>query len=302
MLFLARVCSLLFAVFAVCAIAHAEEHKEREFQECVNCPTMVGVPAGSFVMGSGASEPGHFDNEGPVHTVNVRAFAIGKYDVTTEEFLRFLNATGYKPQPCNSILNMRWRRDESGQARPPVEVQPPRFPAVCLDWKDANAYVAWLNSEVKKARPAQAGKPGPYRLPTEAEWEYAARGGTTTARWWGAEIGVNNANCNGCGSKYDARVLADVDAFAANPFGLFGVLGNAWQWTADCWHPDYRGAPADGSAWTSGGDCTRHVLRGGSWDNTPVFVRAATRTGGPAVHGEYDYSGLAGFRVARTLP
>jgi formylglycine-generating enzyme required for sulfatase activity len=180
-------------------------------------------------------------------------------------------------------------------------VQPPQWPAVCLEWKDAQAYVAWLNATVKAARPQLAGRAGPYRLPTEAEWEYAARGGTGTARWWGDALGIGNANCNGCGSNADARVLTDVDSFAANPFGLFGVLGNAWQWTADCWHPNYSGAPRDGAAWTSG-DCTRHVLRGGSWDNVPVFVRSAARTGAPAVKGEYDYSSLAGFRVARTLP
>jgi len=263
---------------------------------------MVGIPAGSFTMGSPASEAGHFDNEGPLHGVSVRAFALGKYDVTSEEFLRFLQATGYKPAPCNSILNLRWQPAERGLARPPAEVEPPRWPAVCLEWKDAQAYVAWLNATVKAARPQLAARDGPYRLPTEAEWEYAARGGTATARWWGDEIGTGNANCNGCGSASDARVLTEVDSFAPNPFGLFGVLGNVWQWMVDCWHPSYLGAPRDGSAWASGGDCTRHVLRGGSWDNVPIFVRAAARSGAPAVKGEYDYSSLAGFRVARTLP
>ena len=103
---------------------------------------------------------------------------------------------------------------------------------------------------MKAAHPVLANRAGPYRLPSEAEWEYAARAGTNTARWWGDEIGKANANCNGCGSEWDDHVLAPVDAFAPNPFGLYGMLGNAWQWTADCWHPSYVGAPADGSAWT----------------------------------------------------
>jgi len=292
---------LLLSLLVGWTAAHAEERRDREFQECPGCPVMVGIPAGSFAMGSPASEPGHFDNEGPQHAVSVRAFALGKFDVTSEEFLKFLEATGYKPAPCNSMLNLRWQPAEHGLARPPAEVEPLRWPAVCLEWKDAQAYIAWLNATVKTARPQLGNRDGPYRLPSEAEWEYAARGGTTGARWWGDAIGSGNANCNGCGSPADARVLTAVDSFAANPFGLYGMLGNAWQWTADCWHPSYVGAPRNGAAWTSG-DCTRHVLRGGSWDNVPVFVRSAARTGAPAVKGEYDYSSLAGFRVARSLP
>jgi formylglycine-generating enzyme required for sulfatase activity len=289
---------LLF--LALTGSGRAEDHKEREFQECTDCPVMVGIPAGSFIMGSPAGEPGHFDNEGPQHGVSVRAFALAKYDVTAAQFITFLEATGYKPAACNAILDLRWHPAVAGHARAPAGDYPPQWPAVCLEWKDAKAYIAWLNGVAEKAHPS-LGTRAPYRLPTEAEWEYAARGGTTTARWWGDALGHNNANCNGCGSPDDARVLSDVDGFASNPFGLYGMLGNAWQWTADCWHPNYKDAPRDGSAWTTG-DCTRHVLRGGSWDNVPVFVRSAARTGSPAVNGEYDYSSLAGFRVARTLP
>ena len=111
-----------------------------------------------------------------------------------------------------------------------------------------------------------SGKSGPYRLPSESEWEYAARAGTNTARWWGDEIGSANANCNGCGSQWDDKLLAPVDSFAANPFGLYGMLGNAWQWTQDCWHPSYVGAPADGSAWMDAGPngnvfCVKHAIR-----------------------------------------
>jgi len=291
----------LFAFFLLFALgAQAQERKDREFQECKDCPTMVGIPAGDFLMGSPSSERGRFDTEGPLHKVTIKAFALGKYDVTSEQFLAFLRETGYQPEPCNPILKLTWRSPGDGHAYPPDEIEPRRWPAVCLDWKDANAYILWLNKKVVK--PGEDPAKGPYRLPTEAEWEYAARAGTTTSRWWGDEIGAGNANCNGCGTKWDDSELADVDALRPNPFGLYGILGNAWQWTQDCWHPNYVGAPANGSAWTSGGDCKKHVLRGGSWDNLPIFVRAASRSGGMLDGGEYDYSSLAGFRLARNLP
>ncbi|HEY4266224.1 MAG TPA: SUMF1/EgtB/PvdO family nonheme iron enzyme, partial [Micropepsaceae bacterium] len=193
-----------------------------------------------------------------------------------------------------------WRSPGHGQAFPPYSVEPPHWPAVCLDWNDAKTYVVWLNGKAMAARPTLVD--APYRLPSEAEWEYAARAGTVTARWWGDAVGSGHANCNGCGSKFDYHVLADVDSFPPNPFGLYGMLGNAWEWTEDCWHESYAGAPADGSAWTLGADCIKHVVRGGSWDNVPVFVRAATRSGSAPNGGEFDYSSLAGFRVARTLP
>lgn len=261
---------------------------------------MVGIPAGKFVMGSPATEAGRFDSEGPQHIVSVKAFALAKYDVTSEEFLNFLRATGYQPKPCNALLNMQWKSPGNGYAYPPYDEEPRRWPATCLDWRDAQAYVAWLNKQVRKVRNLPAG-PGPYRMPSEAEWEYAARAGTTTARWWGDDVGKGNANCNGCGSKWDNRTLADVDDFRPNAFGLYGMLGNVWEWTADCWHNSYVRAPSNGRPWT-GGDCQKHVLRGGSWDNVPVFIRSAARSGGAPSGGEYDYSSLAGFRVARDLP
>jgi formylglycine-generating enzyme required for sulfatase activity len=273
---------------------------EREFKECSECPVMVGIPGGEFLMGSPANEPGRFDTEGPLHKVSLKAFALGKYPITSEEFLRFLKETGYQPAPCNRLQNLTWRSPGRGQAYPPYSTEPPHWPAVCLDWHDAKAYVVWLNGKAKAARPNLTN--APYRLPSEAEWEYAARAGTTTARWWGDAIGAGHANCNGCGSKFDYRYLADVDAFAPNPFGLYAMLGNAWQWTEDCWHESYAGAPADGSPWMFAADCSKHVVRGGSWDNVPIFVRAATRSGSTANGGEFDYSSLAGFRVARTLP
>jgi len=291
--------SFLLAAAGFSGVASAQEHQEREFTECPECPQMVGIPAGKFVMGSAVSEAGRFENEGPQHIVSIKAFALGKYDVTSEEFLAFLKDSGYQPQPCNALLNTQWRSLGNGYAYPAYDEEPRRWPAACLDWKDAGAFIAWLNKKVRLAHPGLT--KNPYRLPSEAEWEFAARAGTTTARWWGDAIGSNNADCNGCGSPWDDRELAEVDSFAPNPFGLFGMLGNVWQWTADCWHRSYVGAPSDGRPWNEPG-CAKHVLRGGSWDNVPVFIRSAARSGGENDGGEYDYSSLAGFRVARDLP
>ncbi len=291
-------CLTLAAMALVVVVLAAGNAKAETFRECPGCPQMVGVPAGKFLMGSSAHEPGRFDSEGPQHVVTVKAFALGQFDVTSEEFLAFLRASRYQPAPCNPLLGLGWKVAGRDLAYPPSQDEPPRWPAVCLSWKDAQAYIGWLNAQVKAAHPVLASRNGPYRLPTEAEWEYAARAGSNTARWWGEEIGAANANCNGCGSEWDNRVLAPVDAFAPNPFGFYGMLGNAWQWTQDCWHPSYAGAPPDGSAWLEQ-NCAKHVLRGGAWNNVPIFVRAASRNGGD---GDYDYSSLAGFRVARDLP
>ena len=123
-----------------------------------------------------------------------------------------------------------------------------------MSWNDAKLYVRWLSRKTEQR----------YRLLTEAEWEFVARAGMTSARYWGADIGRNNANCNDCGSRWDDRQTAPVGSFEPNAFGLHDVLGNVWEWVEDCWNDSYAGAPADGTAWTSG-DCRRRVLRGGSW-------------------------------------
>ena len=297
-----RICRLLLAaLLAALALtatspAHPQVQKDREFRECPDCPVMVGIPAGKFLMGSPKNEPGRFDSEGPQHVVSIKAFALGKYDITTAQFIDFLKRTGHRTMPCNRILGYVWGSPGRG-----LELQPPNWPAVCLGWIDAEAYVAWLNAKVHKERPALAPGPGPYRLPSEAEWEYAARAGTKTARWWGDAIGRNRANCNGCGSPWDDRLLATVESFGPNSFGLYGLLGNAWQWTEDCWHPNYIHAPDDGRAWTEK-NCEKHVIRGGSWSSLPVLVRSASRSFSTSDGGDYDNSSLTGFRVARDLP
>jgi formylglycine-generating enzyme required for sulfatase activity len=284
--------TLLLLVLAV--PARADDGGKHEFRDCSDCPEMVVVPAGKFVMGSPATEHGRFDAEGPQHPVAIRSFALGKYDVTSEEFLIFLRETGYEPAQCDPRYGLGWSSPGRGMAYPPGGVEPPRWPAVCLNWYDAEAYIAWLNAKT-------GGRGGSYRLPSEAEWEYAARATTTTTRWWGDAIGVGNANCNGCGSKWEGRELAPVGSFPPNRFGLYDMLGNVWQWTDDCWNESYVGAPSDGQAWKSG-DCTKRVLRGGSWSNAPEFIRSATRSRADAAGRDADYSSYAGFHVAKSLP
>jgi len=281
---------LLFAGLMLAMIC-AAQGEAQEIKDCPDCVTLVVIPAGKFEMGSPADEPGRFDAEGPRHTVSIKSFALSKYPVTGGEFLKFLEATGYQPLPCNTALGLVWHSPGKGIAYAPTDTQSPQWPATCLSWKDAQAYIAWMNGKTKKS----------YRLPSEAEWEYAARAGTDTSRWWGAQIGTNNANCAGCGSPWDATTIAPVGSFAPNPFGLYDMLGNVWQWVEDCWNESYAGAPTDGSAWKSG-TCEKRVMRGGSWSNLPVFVRAAARSRGDADGKDFDYSSYAGFRIARSLP
>ncbi len=139
-------------------------------------------------------------------------------------------------------------------------------PVINVSWDDAQRYVAWLSRITGKQ----------YRLLTEAEWEYAARADSTTAYHWGDDIGKGNANCNGCGSEWDGKQTSPVGSFKANAFGLYDMVGNISEWVQDCYHDNFNGAPADGSAWTNG-DCDFRVLRGGSWDKNPRFLRAADR-------------------------
>jgi len=260
---------LLLPLLAIVGAARGEEHKEREFQECIDCPVMVGIPAGSFIMGSPANEPGHFDNEGPQHAVSVRAFALAKYPVTSEQFLSFLQATGYKPAPCNERLDLRWHPAERNFARPPVETEPPQWPAVCLEWKDAQAYIAWLNAKVRAAR-GTGGRDGPYRLPTEAEWEYAARGGLEGADYgWGEELSPGGAVMANywrgtfpySNLRADGYRTTPVTAFPANGYGLHDMIGNVWEWTTDWYRPGHEVETASPCCLPTGhrGGVTGHV-------------------------------------------
>jgi formylglycine-generating enzyme required for sulfatase activity len=261
------------------------------FRECDNCPEMIVVPPGSFSMGSPTNEEQRFENEGPQHPVTIsRAFAVGKFMVTVDQFADFVKATGYDAGSKCQTQEEKYDERSGRSFLKPGFPQTGSNPAVCLNWNDAKAYVQWLAKKTGRA----------YRLLTEAEWEYAARAGTSTRYFWGDEIGIGNANCAGCGSQWDRKQTAPVGSFKPNAFGLYDMLGNAWQWLEDCKSIDYKGAPVDGSAWTSG-DCIGigHVNRGGSWLAFPWNLRAAARFSlawGAAVR-----TCDQGFRVARTL-
>jgi formylglycine-generating enzyme required for sulfatase activity len=238
------------------------------FKECAkNCPEMVVVPVGKFSMGSPASEPGHEDNEGPQHRVIfTRPFAVARFDVTFDDW-----------DACVAYGDCA-RAGDSRRGHHPI---------INVTWEDARHYAAWLSQMTGK----------PYRLLSEAEFEYAARAGTKTAYPWGDEVGKNNANCGGCGSRWDNRQSSPVGSFAANQFGLYDMHGDVWQWIEDCYHENFEGAPQDGSVWTEGGDCTRRVVRGGSWYFKPGNLRSASRDKAPTGIRNDDL----GFRVGRTL-
>ncbi len=237
-------------------------------------PVMITVPAGEFQMGSvPANDPEARPDEAPQHRVEFsKPFQMGAYEVTFEQYDTFIQLTG---RVFNEPGDNAWGRDKR--------------PVINVSWDDAKAYAEFLSRANGKS----------YRLPTEAEWEYAARAGTSTRYWWGDVVGKNNANCFECGSQWDGKQTAPVGSFPPNPFGLHDMNGNVWEWVEDCVHGNYEGAPADGTAWkeAQGGDCGPRVVRGGSWYNHPDYVRAGFRSGdNPA--GRINN---LGFRLAKTF-
>jgi formylglycine-generating enzyme required for sulfatase activity len=258
-------------------------------------PEMVVVPTGSFMMGSPESEPQRHDNESPRHKVSIaRPFAVGRHEITRGEFAAFIHETGYTTGDANVWTDMVWRNDPDISWRNPGFAQDDKHPVVCVSWDDAKAYTKWLSQQSGKS----------YRLLTEAEWEYAARAGTTTPFWWGSSITPAQANYNGGytyagGSEGEYReATVPVGSFSPNPWGLFNVHGNVWEWCDDVWHDTYHGAPSDGSVRLKRGDSTSRILRGGCWAALPSYSRAARRVGYPPRGGGNTF----GFRVGRTLP
>ncbi|WP_425270745.1 formylglycine-generating enzyme family protein [Paraburkholderia aspalathi] len=235
-----------------------------ESRDCATCPIMIALPAGSFSMGSSTDDP----SEKPVHHVTIGApFAIGKYEVTVEQWNACVAANACQKLTPESNTNKA-------------------APARDLSWEDAQQYVKWLSKTTGK----------PYRLPSEAEWEYADRGGTTTAYWWGDQMRKGNANCKDCGDPWHKEGPEVAGSFAPNPVGLYDMNGSVWEWVADCWHNSYQGAPADGHAWDSP-TCDMRVIRGGSWREGGGYMLSATR---------FKYSASVrqsqdGFRVVKDL-
>jgi formylglycine-generating enzyme required for sulfatase activity len=237
------------------------------------------VPAPPFMMGSPYADQRERQEERPQHKVTVQPFQIGRLEVTFDEYDVFSHLINNEGGCADDHAIHSTVSDEGwGRGQQPV---------VNVSWEDAVCYAQWLSKHTGK----------PYRLPSEAEWEYAARAGADTAYWWGDEIGYNRANCFGCGSPWDGKQTAPVGSFPANRFGLHDTAGNVWEWVADCWHDNYQGAPSDGSAWEGAADCNRGV-RGGSWYFIPHYLRSAFRLR----YGPYDsYIYLRGFRLARAL-
>ena len=257
------------------------------FRDCAWCPEMMVVPTGSFLMGSPESEKGRYGREGPVRWVRIAApFAVGVYEVTFAQW-----------DACEQDGGCRGHKpDDEGWGRG-------RRPVINVSWEDAQAYVGWLSEKTRRR----------YRLPSESEWEYAARAGSRTSRPWGGSESGQCRHANGLDAatktkrRYarlravascdDGRVnTAPVGRYEGNAWGLHDVLGNVWEWTGDCWNGGYADAPADGGAWESG-DCSRRIVRGGSWSNGPRSLRSANRdrftTG--------SRNNVGGFRVVRML-
>jgi formylglycine-generating enzyme required for sulfatase activity len=204
----------------------------------VSEPEMIAIPGASFAMGSN-DDP----SEKPVHQVTIKSFSIGKFPITVREW----NECAAN-KACGFVAN---GREDA--------------PITNVSWSDAKQYVSWLATTTRK----------PYRLPSEAEWEYAARGGTQTKYWWGEQLQLGMANCKDCAGTTADQPLK-VGSFKPNPFGLYDMGGGVDQWVEDCWHKNYQGAPTDGSTW-QGGDCASHVLRSGSWKNDVRYTRPSNR-------------------------
>jgi formylglycine-generating enzyme required for sulfatase activity len=263
---------------------------------------MVILPAGTFTMGSSDSGrmwavahgalPASVSDEAPQHAVTLRSFALGKYDVRRSEYASFVRETGHPDGDGCGHDGAKWIKHPHVSWRAPGFRQSDRDPVVCVSWDDANAYVQWLNDKTHRA--SVDSLHSRYRLPTESEWEYAARAGTSTTFWWGDDPGAAAEHAwlvsNAHGRTHETGLKP------ANAFGLYDMSGDVWQWTEDCYADDYTNAPRDGSAARADTSCLR-VDRGSSWFYPAWMLRPATRERNP--HAYRDE--MLGFRVARDV-
>ena len=256
-------------------------------------PETVVVPAGTFLLGSPEDEPGRLPVEGPQQRIAIeRPFGVGKFAVTVDQFAAFVAASGHQlGATCGQWDGADWR-ERPGSFLSPGFAQGGNHPAVCVSWEDAAAYAAWLAARTGRR----------FRLLTEAEWEYAARAGTATPYWWGDTISPGQANGKlgtaigaGGGGTWLQRTLP-VASFAPNPWGLYQVHGNIWEWVQDCWQPSHAGAAPNGSA-RQGPPDSKRVVRGGGWLNSPQGLRSARRHAADRRLRRSDI----GFRIAEDI-
>jgi formylglycine-generating enzyme required for sulfatase activity/class 3 adenylate cyclase len=283
----------------------------KTFRDCPNCPEMVVISAGTFQMGAAPGENERYEvpttesgRDQPQHQVTfTKPFALAKFDITRSEFAAFAKEAGFRPRPgCQTVVGNSWTPQPQASWEEPGYAQTDRDPVVCMNEIEISAYLLWLRRTTGKE----------YRLPSEAEWEYAERGGTTTAFYWGDDpkdaCAYENVGDEDYGAKYGVKGpipchdgfadLAPVGSFKPNPLGLYDMAGNIFALTADCWNDSYVNAPTDGSAWITG-DCSRHVARKAAFGNPhPWMFRSAQRE----PEGTIVKRNRVGFRVALSLP
>src|SRR5882757_6243646 len=272
------------------------------FRDCPTCPLMKALPPGQFAQGAAASQADASALELPQHRVNIAyPLGMGVYEITVGEFKEFADATRHKSAGCQ-MYNGTWQDSSELNWNNAGYTQTATHPVTCVSWRDARDFAAWLSKKTGQK----------YRLPSDSEWEYAARAGSVAPRPWkeNIESACTNANVadQSAAQQYpgwkvhpcsDGYVYtAPVGSFQPNAFGLYDMLGNVFEWVLDCWHPDYKGAPADGSAWRANGDCSQRGMRGGSWFTAPSLVSASARN-----RFEETYrSNSVGFRLVREIP
>ncbi len=282
---------LLLSLSAVGASAQAVYGAGSVMKDCSDCPEVVVLPKGHFLMGAPENEIGRKSNEVPQHDVGISAnIAIGRFELKRGEFARFAEDSGYKTEAEQGDGCWLWQNGELNKGagtswRNPGFEQSDQHPAVCLSWNDAQAYVKWLSQKTGKT----------YRLPSEAEWEFAARARSTTRYSFGAEdTRLGEFAWFSKGSDGHTHPAGEKKP---NGFGLFDVHGNVWEWTQDCWHDTFINAPTDGTAWTDP-VCSRRVFRGGSWGESSRLTRSAARV---AIAAD-NRGNFVGVRVVRTMP